>query len=128
MLLGVEKMKTIGNIIWFIFGGVEWAIASFLSGVLYCITIIGIPVGLQLFKFAGFVLWPFGKNVVSENVTGFKTILNVIWLIFGGLLTAIGYLLTGVIFCITIIGIPFGRQYFKMARFILTPLGYSFKK
>ncbi len=121
-------MKTLGNIIWFIFGGVFWAISAFLGGVLACITIIGIPVGLQMFKFAGFVLWPFGKKVTEQNVTGFKTVVNVLWAIFGGIWMAIGYVLTGVLFCITIIGIPFGKQYFKMARFVLLPLGYGFEK
>ena len=121
-------MKTLGNIIWFVFGGLFWAIASFLDGVLCCITIIGIPVGLQLFKMAGFVLWPFGKKVTEQKVTGFKTVINILWAITGGIWSAIGYLITGLLFCITIIGIPFGKQYFKMARFILTPLGYGFEK
>jgi len=120
-------MKLIGNILWFVFGGVFWAIADFLAGVVCCITIIGIPVGLQLFKMAGFVLWPFGKEVKEQNVTGFKTVINIIWCIFGGIWLAIGYLFTGLFLCITIIGIPFGLQYFKMARFILLPLGYGFE-
>ena len=119
-------MKTLGNILWLIFGGIFWAIADFLAGVICCITIIGIPVGLQLFKFAGFVLLPFGKKVTTQNVTGFKTVINIIWAIFGGVEMALGYLLTGLLFCITIIGIPFGKQYFKMARFVITPLGYGF--
>ena len=119
-------MKLIGNILWFILGGVFWAIVDFLAGIIACITIIGIPVGLQLFKFSGFVLWPFGKNVVEENVTGFKTIINVLCLIFFGWEIALGFLFTGVLLSITIIGIPFGLQYFKMARFVLLPLGYNF--
>lgn len=119
-------MKTIGNVIWFVFGGVFWALSSFLSGIIWCVTIIGIPVGIQMFKFASFVLWPFGKEVHEEKVTGFKTIINVLWAIFAGVWMALGYILTGLLFCITIIGIPFGKQYFKMARFILTPLGYIF--
>ena len=120
-------MKLLGNILWFVFGGLFWAISDFLMGILWCITIVGIPVGLQLFKLAKFVLWPFGKKVTPQSVTGFKTVLNILWAIFGGLWMAIGYFLTGVIFCITIIGIPFGKQYFKMARFVITPLGYGFE-
>lgn len=120
-------MKTLGNIIWLVFGGIFWSIGTFLAGIIYCITIIGIPVGLQLFKFSKFVLWPFGKNVKEVNVTGGKTILNIIWLILGGIELAVGYLITGLLLCITIIGIPFGQQYFKMARFVLTPLGYDFE-
>ena len=121
-------MKTLGNIIWFIFGGLFWAVASFIFGCLWCITIVGIPVGLQLFKMAKFVLWPFGKTVVAQKVTGFKIFLDVLWIIFGGIESCIGYFITGLLFCITIIGIPFGKQYFKMARFILTPLGFNFTK
>ncbi len=120
-------MKTVGNVLWFVFGGVFWAIADFIAGIICCITIIGIPVGLQLFKFAGFVLWPFGKTVKPQNVTGFKTIINIIWCIFGGIWIAIGFIITGLILCITIIGIPFGKQYFKMASFVVLPLGYGFE-
>ena len=74
-------MKTLGNIIWFLFGGLEFAITFFLLGIIYCITIIGIPVGLQMFKIAGFVIWPFGKVVVDVNTNGFKIFLNVFFLL-----------------------------------------------
>ena len=121
-------MNTIGNIMWFVFGGIFWAISTFIGGIVCCITIIGIPVGIQLFKFAGFVLWPFGKHVTEHKVTGFKTVINILWAVLGGIWIALGFLFTGLIFCITIIGIPFGKQYFKMARFVITPLGYGFDK
>ncbi len=104
-------MKTIGNILWLILGGFFGAIEAFLEGVLLCITIIFIPVGLQMFKIP----------------SGFKTVINVIWCITGGIIHFLVYGLVGVIFCITIIGIPFGKQYFKLARFILTPLGHDFQ-
>ena len=120
-------MKTIGNIIWLIFGGFEMAIVSLLEGVLLCITIIGIPVGLQLFKVAKFLIWPMGKKVVTSSPSGFKAIINIIWLLLGGWENALVYLLLGVLYCITIVGIPFGLQYFKLARFILTPLGHDFE-
>ena len=120
-------MKTIGNIIWLIFGGFEMAIVSLLEGVLLCITIIGIPVGLQLFKVAKFLIWPMGKKVVPASPSGFKAIINIIWLLLGGWENALMYLLLGVLYCITIVGIPFGLQYFKLARFILTPLGHDFE-
>lgn len=119
-------MKTLGNILWIIFGGLEWAIVLFFMGIVYCCTIIFIPAGLQLFKLAKFVIWPFGKSVVKENLTGFKKFLNFFWAIFGGIWLAIGFAFTGLIFCITIIGIPFGRQYFKIAKFIIAPLGKNF--
>ena len=119
-------MKTLGNVLWFIFGGFFWAISFFLIGVVMFLTIIGIPVGIQFFQLAKFVLWPFGKKVVPAKPAGYKTVLNVIWAILGGWETALGLLLTGVLLCITIIGIPFGRQYFKMAHFALLPLGHTF--
>lgn len=123
---GPGAWGTVGNILWIIFGGLIASITAFLSGVIACITIIGIPVGLQLFKFAKFVLLPFGKEVKDVNVTGFKNFVNILWAIFFGWEYALTYLLTGVLFCITIIGIPFGKQYFKMAIFVLLPLGRDF--
>ncbi len=119
-------MRTFGNILWVIFGGLIWAIIEFLSGLIACITIIGIPIGLKLFQFAKFVLWPFGKKVTPVKPSGFKTFLNIVWAVLFGWSMALGYLLTGVILCITIIGIPFGKQYFKMAHFALLPLGNDF--
>lgn len=121
-------MKTLGNIIWFLFGGLEFAIAFFLSGIIYCITIFGIPVGLQMFKLAGFVIWPFGKEVRDVSCNGFKVFLNVLWLIFGGIFTVLAVYFVGLLFCITIIGIPFGKQYFKIGKFLLQPLGHEFVK
>lgn len=114
-------MKFIGNLIWFIITGLETAIAWFLLGLLWCITIIGIPFGKQCFKFAGLVLTPFGKTVNTDF--GKHPIANIIWIIFGGLGLAIGYILVGVLFCITIIGIPFGKQCFKLAKLALMPFG-----
>ena len=99
-----------------------------LAGIICCVTVIGIPIGLQLFKMAGFVIWPFGKSVQFTKVTGFKTFLNVLWAIFCGWEFALGFFFTGLIYCITIIGIPFGRQYFKLAKFIFLPLGREFVK
>ncbi len=119
-------MKTLGNIIWFVFGGLFWAIGNLIAGLLLCISIIGIPVGLQMFKLARFVLWPFGKAVTPVNPSGFKKVLNIVWAILFGWVMALGYLLTGLLFCITIVGIPFGKQYFKMSHFVLLPLGNDF--
>lgn len=121
-------MKVIGNIIWFIFGGLEWFLVLCLGGCICCITIVGIPLGVQLFKLAGFVVWPFGKDVVLNKPTGFKMFLNVLWAILLGWEYALCFLIMGCIYCITIIGIPFGKQYFKIARFALLPLGQNFVK
>lgn len=120
-------MKTLGNVLWLIFGGFFYSIGLFLAGVLLCVTILFIPVGLQYFKLARFVLWPFGKKVTEVNPSGFKKVINILHAILGGWVTALLMLLTGVILCITIIGIPFGKQYFKMAHFVLLPLGNDFQ-
>ncbi len=114
-------MKILGNIIWLIFGGLISAIGFFLVGLLCCITIIGIPLGKQLFKFASLVLTPFGKKVNTKF--GSHPIANTIWLIFIGLWMAIGYVFSGLVLCITIIGIPFGLQAFKFVSLALFPFG-----
>lgn len=126
---GIKRiMKTIGNLCWLLFGGLFWGLGNILVGGLVCATIIGIPLGLQLIKMGCFVLWPFGKQVVATSKQGaVKLLVNIIWLILFGLVEAIGYLLTGLLLCITIIGIPFGKQYFKLAQFVLLPFGYDFK-
>ena len=114
-------MKTLGNIIWFLFGGLISAIGWFLTGILWCITIIGIPFGKQCFKIAKLVILPFGKVVKTDF--GKHPIANIIWIIFGGLGFALSYVILGVIYCITIIGIPFGKQCFKLATLGLIPFG-----
>ena len=114
-------MKTIGNIIWFIFVGLGSAVAWFLLGIVWCITIIGIPFGKQCFKLARLFIWPFGTTVNSDF--GKHPIANIIWLILGGLELAFGYVIAGILFCITIIGIPFGKQCFKLAQLALFPFG-----
>ena len=120
-------MKILGNVLWIIFGGLFWSLGLYLLGAIMCITIIGIPIGLQLFKMGSFVLLPFGREVADVNTTGFKTFLNILWAIFFGWEIALGFATTGVLLCITIIGIPFGLQYFKLAVFVLLPLGKDFK-
>ena len=114
-------MKTLGNIIWLIFGGLFSAIGWFFVGVLFCITIIGIPIGKQMFKFAKLMLMPFGKEAIVDFNK--HPIANVIWLIISGLSMAVSYFFIGVLFCITIIGIPFGKQWFKLAKLALFPFG-----
>lgn len=72
-------MKTLGNIIWVIFGGFELALATLIAGIVMCATIVGIPVGVQLFKVALFTLWPFGKTVKNVSLKGYKKVINIIW-------------------------------------------------
>lgn len=115
-------MNVLGNIIWFIFGGLVGAISWFLAGCIWCITIVGIPIGLQCFKFASLSLAPFGKDVVYRG-GGVSLILNIIWLIVSGLPIAFGHLISALFLTITIIGIPFATQSLKMARLALMPFG-----
>lgn len=115
----------IGNLIWLIFGGLFAAIGYFVGGLALCITIIGIPWGLQCFKMADIVLWPFGKKVVSDSSeTGCLSMLcNIIWIICGGWYTALVHLIMGLLLTITIIGIPWAKQHFKLIEISLMPFG-----
>ena len=118
-------MTIIGNIIWVIFGGLILALEYAICGLIWCITIIGIPFGIQLFKCASLALWPFGREVRNkQNSTGcLSTGMNVLWFLLGGIWLALEHVIAGLIFCITIIGIPFGKQHFKLAAIALTPFG-----
>lgn len=118
-------MNAIGNLIWLIFGGFFSAIGYFVGGFLLCISIIGIPFGLQCFKIGFMVLMPFGSKVVSDSSsTGcLSVIFNIIWLFSGGLYTALTHLLFGFLLSITIIGLPWGRQHFKLVELSLMPFG-----
>ncbi len=114
-------MRLIGNILWFFFTGIGTGLSWFFTGIIWCITIIGIPFGKQAFKLARVAFWPFGTKIVTNF--GKHPIANILWLIFGGAFLAFGYLILGVLWCITIIGIPFGKQCFKLAGLAATPFG-----
>ncbi len=116
-------MNVLGNILWLVFGGFFSAVGWFLAGIFCCITIIGIPVGVQCLKFATLVLSPFGKRVDYGSVSSGSVLLNIIWLLFCGWELAVSSVVFGVICCITIIGIPFGLQHFKFAMLALMPFG-----
>ncbi|MBE6288952.1 MAG: YccF domain-containing protein [Bacteroidaceae bacterium] len=117
-------MKLIGNIIWLLVGGLETAFEYFVAGVALCITIIGIPFGVQAIKLGVLMLWPFGSRVdLMPGQPGcLSTIMNILWLI-AGLPICLTHLFFGIILCITIVGIPFGMQHFKFAGIALTPFG-----
>ena len=115
-------MKIIGNILWLLCGGLLSALCWAVAGCLWCITIAGIPVGLQCFKFARLSLWPFGSEVHYGGGAS-SLLLNLLWLVITGLPIAISHALWGCVLCITIIGIPFGRQFFKLSRLALMPFG-----
>jgi uncharacterized membrane protein YccF (DUF307 family) len=118
-------MNFLGNIIWLVFGGLAAALGYVFGGFILCFTIIGIPFGLQCFKLAGLVLWPFGKRVVATNRGMGCTSLfcNIIWLLCGGLYTAFIHLVFAALLFITIIGIPFARQHLKLMELSFMPFG-----
>lgn len=116
-------MSCLGNLIWLLFGGIVSSVMWFISGLLLCITIIGIPFGMQCFKIAGFVLWPFGRHVEVGRFGVGGLLLNIIWIAVLGLAFAVYHLIVGSLYCITIIGIPFGLQHFKLAKLGLMPFG-----
>ena len=115
-------MGCIGNFFWFIFGGLPMGLSWFFGGVLWCITIIGIPIGKQCFKLAALSFFPFGKEVVYGGGS-ISFLVNILWLVFSGLFLAMEFFVIGCVFTITIIGIPFGKQCFKLAKLALMPFG-----
>ena len=118
-------MQTVGNILWLIFVGIWLAIGFVIAGIIMFILLITIPFGIQAFKLAGFALWPFGRHVeyTDRVASPLRIIGNILWIIFGGLWLAVHCLIGGVILCITIIGIPFGIQAFKLIPIALMPFG-----
>ena len=118
-------MRVLGNILWFILGGAVLALVWALAGLLLCVTLVGIPFGLQCFKLAGLTLFPFGYTVTYRtDRTGCASVfLNLIWILLFGWELALCFLITGLLMCVTLIGIPFGLQAFKLARLALIPFG-----
>lgn len=119
-------MNVVLNIIWFLFGGVMIAIEYAVSSLLMMLTIIGFPFGLQTLKLAAVALWPFGTEISGDG--GWPSgclagILNVIWWFLGGFVIALTHLAWGLFFCITIVGIPFGMQHFKLMKLAFFPFG-----
>ena len=115
-------MRTLGNLAWLLLGGLFLSFFWYLVGALWCITLVGIPVGLQCFKFGRLILWPFGHEVVFGKDT-MSLLLNILWLIFGGLELAMAAAGWGILCCVTVVGIPFGLQHFKFAKLALLPFG-----
>ena len=122
-------MAFIGNLLWFIFGGgiIAWLI-WFLAGVIFAITIIGIPFAKAAFRISGFAAFPFGRQLIDGQLVGKDRItgtglINFLWCILAGLWLAILHALAGIAYCITIIGIPFGLAHFKLAQVSFAPLG-----
>jgi len=116
-------MSFIGNLLWFIFGGILLWLAWMIAGLLCMITIVGIPIGLQCFKFAALMLAPFGREIDYSQAGTFSFLVNILWIIFLGWELAVAAVGIGLVYCLTIIGIPFGLQAFKFARLALMPFG-----
>jgi uncharacterized membrane protein YccF (DUF307 family) len=118
-------MHLLGNLIWLIFGGIVIAVEYFIGSIVLMITIVGIPFGIQTLKMASMALWPFGRDTrVDIRASGcLYIIMNILWLLTGGLWIALTHVFFGAILCITIIGIPFGLQHFKLTAIALSPFG-----
>lgn len=118
-------MSLLMNILWLLFGGILIAVEYLISSVLMMVTIIGIPFGIQTLKMSFLALCPFGKQVRSRPDSGgcLSIVMNILWIFLGGIWISLSHLALGVILCITIIGIPFGMQHFKLAGLALTPFG-----
>ena len=119
-------MKTLGNIIWFLLFGLWDGLVCFLLGLICCVTLVGIPFGIALIRIAKLTFLPFGKKVTtnfSKHPVG-----NVIWLVLGGAEVALVYAIIGVVLCVTLIGIPFGKQCFKLMKLTALPFGATVVK
>jgi uncharacterized membrane protein YccF (DUF307 family) len=126
----VEGILTLlGNIIWLILGGLLIALVYFIGGAVFCLTIIGIPFGLKLFALGRAVLSPFGKEVrPAERGTGCgATFFNIVWLVLFGWEIALAHLLGGLLYAITIVGLPIAQQHFKLAQVGLFPFSFRFE-
>ena len=117
--------NTLGNLLWLLFGGLAIALEYLIASLVFFISIIGIPFGVQTLKMVSIAIWPFGKTIVQkQQSTGcLTTLMNVLWILIGGIWICLTHLLCGLVLCITIIGIPFAKQHFKLAGIALTPFG-----
>jgi uncharacterized membrane protein YccF (DUF307 family) len=117
-------VRTVLNVIWFVFSGIWLWIAYTLAGILCCLLIVTIPWGIASFRMANYAVWPFGREVINKPRAGvFSFLGNVIWIIAAGWWLALTHIVTGLLLCITIIGIPMGIANFKLISISLAPLG-----
>lgn len=123
-------MNAVGNIFWLLLGGIIIALCYYIAGLVMCITIIGIPFGVQMFKLGTYVMWPFGYELVDgpKQSGCVSVVMNVIWILGGWWEIALMHLFFGLLFCITIVGIPLGVQHFKIAIGSLLPFGKEIRK
>ena len=117
-------MRLVLNVLWLVLAGFWMCLVYLVVGLLWCITIIGIPFGIASFRIGLFALWPFGRTIVEKPGAGAGSAIgNVLWFIFSGIWLAIGHAVTGALLCITIIGVPLGLANFKLIPISLFPLG-----
>lgn len=118
-------MRAVLNVVWLVLAGVWLALGYVVAGILVCLTIIGIPFGVQAFKLAGYALWPFGRALApaAGRHRALSAVGNVLWFVLAGWWLALEHLVVGILLCLTIIGIPLGVAAFKMAGAALVPFG-----
>ena len=112
----------LGNLLWFLCGGLLSGLGWVLAGLLWCATLVGIPIGLQCFKLASLSFMPFGREVLYCG-GAISFLVNVAWMLISGLELAVFNFILGILLCLTVVGIPFGRQFFKIAKLALAPFG-----
>jgi len=113
-------MSILGNIVWLVFGGIIIAVEYFIGSIILMITIVGIPFGMQTLKMGSLAMWPFGRTSrIQSRASGCLYL----WLICGGIWIALTHALLGMLLSITIIGIPFGIQHFKLTEVAINPFG-----
>lgn len=123
-------MSVLGNILWiFLGGGIVLFLLYLLGGIILCVTIIGIPFGVQCIKLSVLALLPFGKAIKTTKWGHgiVSTLLNVVWIVFAGLEIALCHVVFGLLCAITIVGIPFAKQHMKLASLALTPFGHTYE-
>lgn len=118
-------MSILMNILWLLLGGIFTAVEYVVASLGMMITIIGIPFGIQTLKISLLALCPFGKKIETTPQAGgcLSIIMNILWILMGGIWISLSHLAFGIVLCITIIGIPFGKQHFKLAGLALNPFG-----
>jgi uncharacterized membrane protein YccF (DUF307 family) len=117
-------VRTLLNVIWFLFGGLWLALGYALAGVLFCILIVTIPLGIASFRMASYALWPFGRAVVAQPEAGAgSVVLNILWVVLAGWWLAVGHVTTAIAQAVTIVGIPLAIANLKMIPVSLVPFG-----
>ncbi|MBC7236591.1 MAG: YccF domain-containing protein [Chloroflexi bacterium] len=119
-------MSLLGNIIWLIFGGFITGLGYIIGGLLLCITIVGIPFGLQSMRLGVATFAPFGKRVMASPTSyGLKVLFDIVWIVFFGWEIALAHLISALILAITIVGLPFAKQHLKLVTIALFPFSHD---